>query len=413
MSNPTSAELVSGYRAELARNWRPLLGATLGLSSGLSLNAFVVSVFGPALLAAFGWSKSQFALVGMLSLLTMIAIPVVGRLTDLFGVRRVAVVGVVCYPLSTLALTFMSGDINEYYLVSALQLLLCATTTVTVYSRVVAERFHVGRGFALASFACGPPIASAIGNPLLAILIDEHGWRAGYYALTAYSTVLGLLTLLLLPAGNGGAAAAKAKRSARGDYAVIFRTPAFWIVLISCLLCSFPFTLLHSQLAVMLQEHQVSATQTGFMLSIFSVGVIVGRFVSGVALDRFPTHLVAAIGMGVPCVGLFILATPQTDIALVILSVALLGLSFGSEADILSYTAARYFPMDIYSSVLGLLMVSVGIAMTLGSAILSVTLKLTDSFGLFMLIAGGAVLVGGLNLLRLKGVRSVSPVLPG
>lgn len=152
----------------------------------------------------------------------------------------------------------------------------------------------------------------------------------------------------------------------------------------------------------MLLEHDVTSTQAGFMVSVFAAGVIVGRFAAGLALDRVPTYLVAAIGMGLPCIGLFILASDVRVLWLLALSVALLGLSFGAEADILGYAAARYFDIHIYGTVLGLLTAAVGGAITLGSTLLSITLWKTDSFRLFMLIAGVAVLIGSINFLSLK-----------
>jgi MFS family permease len=106
----------------------------------------------------------------------------------------------------------------------------------------------------------------------------------------------------------------------------------------------------------------VSSTQAGFMVSIFAGGVIVGRLASGLALDRFPTRWVAALGMGLPCIGLFILSTNATALPLIVLAVATLGLSYGAEGDVVAYIAARYFGMEMFSTVLGLFMAGAGAA---------------------------------------------------
>ena len=47
-------------------------------------------------------------------------------------------------------------------------------------------------------------------------------------------------------------------------------------------------------------------------------------------------------------------------------------------------------------------MAGAGAAITLGAAILSLTLDLTDSFRIFMLISGVSVLLGSIGFLRLK-----------
>jgi MFS family permease len=391
------------YREEFRVHWRAMLGAAAGFSSGLSINSYINSVVGPYLLDEFKWTKAEFALAGTLSLLTLIFIPIAGRVTDLFGARRVAAVGIVTFPLSFVLLAMMEGDIRFYYAITVLQIVFCVTTTSTVYTRVVAERFNAARGMALALFACGPAVVGAIGSPLLTQYMDVAGWRAGYIAIAVFSALAGAMTLALLPArGSSTGAAVPVKRTDAHVYRTITHNPRFWIILTSTILCSVPYALAGSQLKVMLIEHDVSSTQAGFMVSIFAGGVIVGRLASGLALDRFPTRWVAALGMGLPCIGLFILSTNATALPLIVLAVATLGLSYGAEGDVVAYIAARYFGMEMFSTVLGLFMAGAGAAITLGAAILSFTLWKTDSFTSFMLISGVAVLMGSVGFLRLK-----------
>jgi MFS family permease len=401
----------AGYWAEFRVNWRAIVGATIGLGAGNSLSAYVNSVFGPYLLEAFGWSKSEFALVGALGMLTLICIPIAGRMADIFGVRRVALVGIIFYPLCCLLFSFMNGDIRIFYGIMVLKILLTATTTSTVYSRVVVERVTLGRGLALAIVACGPALVGAVGSPLLTLFMDQHGWRAGYQMLALFSASMGVVTLLLLPTAEKALMTEqRQQRNAKRDYGIIARTPAFWIIILSTLLCSLPYALAHSQLKVMLLEHGISSTVAGYMVSIFATGVLVGRFVAGLALDRWPTYLVAAICMGVPCTGMFIMASPTHSVPLLGLAVMILGLSYGAEADILAYVTARYFPISIYSSVLGLLMPTAGLAIAIGSGLLSWTLTISDSFRPFMLGTGIAVLLGGLNFLFLKRIPAQQSV---
>lgn len=122
-------------------------------------------------------------------------------------------------------------------------------------------------------------------------------------------------------------------------------------------------------------------------------------------LDKMPAYLVAAIGMGMPCIAMFVLATGTHSLAAVSLAVILMGLSFGAEGDILAYLTARYFAIEIYSTALSLFLMSVGIAIGLGSIILSFTLKISDGFVLYTSFAGFSVLLGGVNLFRLRAYK--------
>ncbi len=390
------------YWQEFRQGWRPLAAATIGLSAGLSLNAYVTSIFGPYLIDAFGWSKAAFALVGSLTLVTLVMIPVAGRLTDLFGVRAVAITGIIGYPVSLLLLSMLQGDIGVFYLLILLQAIFCIGTTTAVYSRVVAQEFTAGRGLALAICACGPALVGAAASPALTAFNEAYGWRAGYQALAIFSTGLGLLTLLLLPQVDREAMARQRRsRNARRDYGGIVRTPAFWALLAGAFLCSLPHALAYSQIKLMLQEHGVTPLQAGYMVSVFAGGVLLGRFGTGVALDRFPTPIVAALVMGLPAIGMLILATGNAPLSLLVLAVVLVGLSFGGEADVLAYAAAQYFPMEIFSSVTGLLISSVGVAIGAGSVLLSYTLSISDNFQLYTSIAGVTVFVGSFCFLFL------------
>ena len=397
------------YRQEFRAHWPAMLGATAGFSSGLSINSYINSVLGPYLLNEFQWTKAEFALAGTLSLLTLIFIPIAGRLTDLFGPRRVATVGVIAFPISFILLSMMQGDIRFYYAVTVMQIVFCVTTTSTVYTRVVAERFTAARGLALAVFACGPALVGAVGSPLLTQYMDAAGWRAGYIAIAIFSALAGILALALLPSKQKGDVGTDLRqRHESHDYRAIGRSPVFWTILICTILCSVPYALAASQIKVMLIEHDVSSTEAGFMVSVFATGVIIGRFLCGLALDRFETYLVAAVGLGLPCIGLFILATDVTYLPLIIFAVATLGFSYGAEGDVIAYIASRYFDMKIFSTVLGLFMAGAGAAITLGSAILSFTLYKTDSFSVFMIISGVSVLIGSLGFLRLKSSAAAS-----
>jgi MFS family permease len=90
---------MSEYVQEFHTQWRALVSATIGLSCGLILNSYVAGIMGPHLLAQFGWTKSQLAGVQVLSLFTVVAFPIVGRMADIFGGRRTALVGIVTSPL--------------------------------------------------------------------------------------------------------------------------------------------------------------------------------------------------------------------------------------------------------------------------------------------------------------------------
>jgi len=395
------------YLRELRVNWRPLSAAAIGLGSGLLLNAYIAAIFAPHLLAEFGWSKSSFALIGAVSLIMLFCLPVIGRLTDLFGVKRIATVGVATVPLMFIALSFARGDIREYVAILLVQTIVGATTSSTVYTRLVAERFARARGLALALAACGPPLIGAVGGPILNDFIDSYGWRAAYRALAAFTFVLGLIALAMIPVSAAATTRVVGiRRRAAQDYPLIVRSAAFWLISIGMFLCNLPQTLHGQQMMLLLLENGATSATASIMISVYAVGVMVGRFACGLALDRLPTHWVAAVCMGLPSVGLILIASAFDASPVLAFAMLLIGFSQGAEGDVLAYVVARYFGIEIYSSVFGLLTAILSGSTACGAFMLAFILKLTDTFTPFVLMGAVTTSLGSILLLVLGRVRT-------
>ncbi|MGB0218040.1 MAG: MFS transporter [Sinimarinibacterium flocculans] len=389
------------YFAELRTHWRPLAASTIGHGVGIGVMAYIVGTFAPHLLAEFGWTRSQFALLGTATLLTLVFLPVVGRAADLFGVRRTALLGVIYMPMSFYALSTIGGDFRVFIAIVISQVVLGIGTSTTVYSRLVAERFVQARGLGLAIMASGPAIVGAIGSPLLSDYIDEHGWRAGYRLMAVFTACLGVLALALVPSGQQPAPAARRARSAPRDYAAIARSRAFWLIAGGMFLCNIAAPLHGPQLKLMLLDAGAPALDAARLVSLYAIGVIVGRFACGLALDRFAAHRIAALSMGLPAIGMFLIASPLDAWGTLWVAVSLMGLSQGAEGDIAGYLVVRHFGVGIFSSVLGLIIAALGVASSLGALLLSLSLSPTDSYTPFLAASAVAVLVGSLLFLGL------------
>lgn len=390
------------YFRELREQWRPLTAAMIGLASGFSTTNYVASIMAPHLLKEFGWTKAEFASISGLSLISMIAFPFVGRLTDLIGARLTALTGILALAGSYLALTMMTGDIRAYIVIFLVQASLCITTTATVYSRPVVQHITQARGLALAVAASGPAIFGVIGAPLLNNFVEAHGWRMGYYVTCAYCLAAGFTALLLMPAERKGAEARAARpRSAREDYAEIFRNRAFWILIVAMLLCNVAQIVALTQLNLVMLDNGVSPGGVSVMISAFAVGVLVGRFVSGVALDRMSPNLVSAVCMALPAIGLFLIASSWNTVPVLMVAVWLIGFSFGAESDLIGYLVVRAFGVRVFSSVMGMMVAATAVSVASGAVILGIMLKATGGFAPFLTMSGVCVLVGSVLFLFL------------
>ncbi len=395
------------YFGELRSHWRPLAAATVGLSAGLSLSAYTNAAMAPQFLEAFDWSRSDFALTGVITLLTFVFLPVYGRFADLFGVRRIATVGVVGLPACWVAYALMTGPIWQYFAITTVQIALGVTTTPSIYSRVVATRFDKARGFALAIAISGPPLLGAIGVPAVHAVNGAYGWRAGCLVIAVGIAVIGAIALALVPAADRTLTRVRGRGVNRRDYRAIAQTPAFWILLAGVLLCNLYHSVTTSQLGVMLGD-SAAGDAVALLVSAFATAVVVGRFVCGVALDRFPPHLVAAVAMGLPGLGCLVIASQWDGFAVLVAAVCCLGAAWGAEGDVIAYLVARRFDLAIYSTVLSILSAAIGVSSALGAVILSRMLKATDSFDGFLVLAGVSAFAGGAVFVTLGRVKSRS-----
>jgi predicted MFS family arabinose efflux permease len=390
------------YFEELRVNWRPLLAAMIGLSSGFTALAVTNSIMGPYLIRSFNWAKSDFALLGTLGLMTLIALPVSGRLVDRFGVRRTALIGVAASPCTFLLLSRMNGSFPYYLAILIMQNLLCMTTTSTVYTRTVVQHILHARGMALAIAASGPAFTIAIAGPMLNNLVTIHGWRAGYLVLALFTGIGGLIAVALVPPRNDRVLATPAKLPVRTrSYSMIIRMPAFWIMFSGIALSNVTQFMANSQLGVLLEANGISPASISVIISVFAIGVLVGRFVCGFALDRYSPPLIATIAMGLPAIGMLLIASDWDTVPVLTFAILLLGLSYGAEGDLIGFLVARTFGIRIYGTVLGIMAAAISLGSAAGSLALSATLKSSGGYAIFLYTSAALTVAGSLLFLFL------------
>lgn len=396
---------MSAYLSEIRTHWRPLLAAFIGMGSGMSVFGVITSTIVPTLLADLGWAPADFAKVGSLAIFMAAAFPFIGRLTDILGVRWTALIGQITLPLCYFAYSRMDGDLGTYIAIFAVQSVICVTTTATVYSRLAVQYVEKARGLALAIVVSGAAVLGAIIGPLLNYHVEANGWRAAFEAVAIGTAIAGLITFLLIPADSRPAASGAPKRKAREDYPLIFRSPAFWLLIGAMALCNLPQTILQLQLKSLLLDNGVAGTEVAVMLVAPQIGMLAGRFLTGIALDRYQPYLVSFITLALPSLGLFVVATDFDAPMVLTAAVFFIGFAYGAEGDLVAFLVARKFGVAIYSSVMGLLTAMMSISTAGGALLLGMTMERTGgSFDLFLVIVGISVLLGASLLLLLGRV---------
>lgn len=394
------------YWGELKVHARPLTAASLGSGVSLPFFAYTNTVFSPFLIKEFGWSRAQFALVGVTMLATLAVLPFVGRFTDKLGVVRIAMIGTLLLPLCFVGYALQQGNFLFFLLCSTLVLMIGSMTSPLVYSRLIAENFKRAQGLALTIMNCFPAMLAIPAVPMLNWVIENKGWRAGYLGLGAVVLIGGLVALALVPRKTASVPQTTQTDTPQegprqGDYRLILHSKVFWIIFCGMFLCVLQTPLHAAQMNLMLMDNGLTTKTAASVVSIYAMGTIVGRIACGLALDRYPTPIVTAVSMGIPAIGYFLLATSLDAFPVIVASMFLVGVSVGAESDLIAYLVARYFKLRIYNTTLGLIYVCSFAASACGALAISLTLKLTDSYAPFMFLVAATIMAGCLTFLML------------
>jgi MFS family permease len=392
--------------SEIRINWHALISGAVGMALGSALSHYTLSLFGPALIADLGWSKAQFALIGSVPLATMVLIPVAGRFVDRFGPRTAAIVGFLGVPLGFLWMSLMSGNLIEYFAIYLLQHVFGILTTSMVFCRVIVERFDAARGIALSMIMSAPPLAGAIAAPIIAGIIGEDGWRAGFLAMAGITATGGLVAVALMGRSRRKSEPkAPVVKLSRAEFFALLRNPVLLLLIGGMVLVNLPQAFAQSQLKLIALDNGVSDASATIMVSLYAVGVIIGRFMTGIALDaKVRPHIVAIVALGLPAVGYGLFATGTPVAAILMGGVLLVGLAQGAESDIGAYLISRRFDLKNFSLLLSFLTMSIGIGSALGSFVLSYTLYMTDSYTPFLILSAVGTLAGAVAF-GLTGAR--------
>ena len=151
--------------SEFRTGWRPLIGAIVGVGSGLTGIVFYThGVFIVPLTGEFGWSRgaAQFAF-SFVMISAALTGPIVGSLTDKYGARALALSGVFALSLTFAALSFTTGNILVYYALWIVMSVAAAGTFPVTWTRGVNTWFDSNRGLALGLTMMGTGLVAAAG----------------------------------------------------------------------------------------------------------------------------------------------------------------------------------------------------------------------------------------------------------
>jgi predicted MFS family arabinose efflux permease len=392
-----------GAPVERGSGWPVVAAAYFGVMVSFgSLLVFSFSTFLKPLSGAFGWSReSVSASFGFAALTVAVCSPLLGRLLDRYGPRRVILPCMAVFGLSFGSLGLLTPSLAHLYAVFVLMGIVGNGTTQMGYSRAVSTWFVRSRGLALSLVMAGSATGAIIFPPLAQWLIDGYGWRTAYFVLGAMVLLFGLpLTAIFVREKKD---ARLATESARDGFTVAqgVRSRAFWILLATLFLGSISVNGAITHLSPLLTDRGMATHQAALVASVLGVASFAGRLLTGLLLDRFFGPHVGVCLLGATAAGILILSSAGS-MGMALLAAVLIGLGLGAEADITPYLLTRYFGLHAFSTLYGFTWTAYAVAGALGPMLMGRAFDATGSYTTLLLVLSGGTFVSAALYLFLR-----------
>lgn len=388
---------MTSIKSAAAAEWRSYFFVPIAAALGYSTSVIHIYGIGPylePLQTTFGWSRSQTT-VG-LTIATFInaifCIPI-GALVDRVGPRSVGLFGVLLTSGAfALIGTATGSDANWYFLWSVLAL---ATLPVqaTVWTSAVASRFELSRGLALAITLCGASIGATV-FPLLATwLIGKYGWRTAF---SIEGAVWAAITFPMLLFFFRGARDSRAKPSVASPVVAPaltgvsvregLRSLAFYRLFVASALFTFTIIALVVHFVPILKDRGAEPMVAAGVASLVGVFSIVGRLATGVLLDRFRASLVGGGVFLLPIVACVLLLFAGEHRLAQMFAAAVVGLTLGSEVDVIVYLTTRHFGLKNFGTLYGGLLTALSLGTASGPLAAAAIYDRHGSYELFLVL---------------------------
>lgn len=388
----------ASIRQELKHGWPIILSGLLGTAVGVINVAYVLAITIPPISEEFRWQRSDVAIAfSTYTVAVFLSTPWWGRLYDRFSAKQIGPAAVLLLAATELMITQVGGSIWSLYIAFFAIGILGSGTAYLAYSRAVTSWFDRGRGLALAMTMVGPSISAAALPVLLTPLIQTYGWRSAYVALGLLSLTALPLMLFVVREKPGVAA-----RQGAGDTApppglplrAALQTRPFWCLAGGVGLSALGVAGLHLHMMPMMLDLGATATRAAQALALLGIGVLCGRLLTGVLLDRIFAPAVAAAFMLAPPIGVLLFEIEGVGAAYLLAFGV--GVAFGAESDILAFLTSRYFGLRSYSEIFGWLYGIYALAAAASPLLLAAVYHLTGDYSACRIIAallclGGAV----------------------
>ncbi len=370
----------------------------------------------------FHWTRLQFSYAASaLMWAGALAMPLLGRIADRFGVRSVTLVVTALLGVVTLLLSRQGTHVWPFY--ACLALAGVFGQCRIIYEKVLGAMFTKNRGKALGAFHVLTTPIHALMPQITNILLAHFGWRGVF---STYGIVgLAIVPLLFFWLEEPGSTSSRGSfgRPGLGKLAALQdssasligmtagearKTKVFWLLVVMAL---FPNAIQMGWV----QHHVAFLVSRGFtqgqVANVISISFLfqpVALFLGGYVMDRTRTSKIAAPFALLGTLGMWVewMAWSNSGgFPLLLLGVTLCAFALGVALPIQAYFFTRYFGLKAFAEVYGLCLAIQQLASGFGPPLVGTIFDRTGSYNLVILFLAIAYLIQAICVLILGPYR--------
>lgn len=395
------------------------IAAACFLIQAVGVGSFVsYGVFFNSLMSEFGWSRAVISGASSLALfLSGLFAILVGRLSDKYGPKILMSVASILFGVGYMLMSQVTEIWQLYFFYGVVfGMGLSAIDVIALTS--TARWFTKSRGMMTGIVKMGTG-AGQFSVPFIAsILIVAYGWRQAYVILGALS-LISLFLIAQILRKDPDISQSTATRNKRGGLAgkttiryslsaaEALRTSQLWILCSANVLLVFCLLIVLVHIVPYAADVGLSKAQAAGVLSTIGAVSVIGRFLSGMAIDRIGSKSVMVIWFFVLIADLLWLQNADS-LWMLYLFASIYGLAHGGFYTAISPLVAEFFGIAAHGAIFGVVIFSGTTGGSIGPVIAGQLFDVTGSYELvFRMITLVSILSLGLILLLKPINRSV------
>ena len=361
----------------------------------------VFAIFLKPISEEFSWSRESAAgAYAAMALLAALAAPIVGRVIDRRGARRVIVPCLTIVGLAVASLSMLTPSLAHLYAVCGVIGFASIGASAVAYSRVIFSWFDARRGRALGFMLTGGMASAIVMPPATVNLIRWFGWRAAWFILGMIAVTVGVPIVMRL-LREGPATVNREVIAAPGaTIAEAIRSRLFWTLIATIFGAALMVSGSLVHVSALLTDRGFTPAAAAAVMSTMGAANLTGRLTTGWLMDRYAAPRVAAMLLTTGALGGWLMAGADS-MGAALLAAFLIGAGSGGEIDVNPYLLSRYFGLRSLATLYGFNWMALGAASALGPILMGRAHDATGTYSVILIQLAVVTLLSAALMLTL------------